>query len=199
MPRFAPRPAALRKAPLRGGGAAAVGTDVVAAAARDGQAKTPAARGPPSLADVEELLRARKRRREGDAQDGRVSREPWTAVGSIIDPESLGISCRQEAPDAPGADAMRHWVGCDNAPPCQQQPTDATQEAHAESAAALEEVQSAPEGDGVDPDLTDLAGLEASSVESASGPQEASTEETTAADYRRRAAALMGALGPPSS
>jgi len=67
----------------------------------------------PGLDDIEKLLHDRKRRRQADpinmsGDSPQASREPWTAVGTLIDMNTLKVSCRPEVVTSPTLSA----AGC---------------------------------------------------------------------------------------
>lgn len=63
----------------------------------------------PNLDAIEDFLQARKRRRVAGSEGGlgHTSVEPWTAVGTILNPDTLEIHCRPErgTSNMPSADA----------------------------------------------------------------------------------------------
>merc|ERR1712113_474694 len=65
----------------------------------------------PSLQDAEALLRTHKRSRLADGSARVRNWEPWTAVGTTLDWDSLEIRCRPEraAPTAALADTIQKW------------------------------------------------------------------------------------------
>mmetsp|Transcript_113788 Transcript_113788/g.332356 ORF Transcript_113788/g.332356 Transcript_113788/m.332356 type:complete len:622 (+) Transcript_113788:103-1968(+) len=162
----------------------------------------------PHLSDIEDLLRAQKRQRVGRAKDARVSHEPWTSIGTVLDLESLSISCRLEADTSleTRADAVcAEWAS--DAPGQDLRSVDDSSGGAASAARGHVPTPEAPGSassamQGMDRKAGICAEAEATGAASSSldgAAHKLPAGATTASEYRQQVAALMAALKPFSS
>jgi len=169
-----------------------------------------AARSEPSLADIEELVRARKRQREGGLSGARVPHEPWTDVATVLNLESLCISCHPEQSVEPAnlAGVIQKWVAWSSdarggdrysegeAAAC----ADTTpHESWQEEATVVQ--ASAPSGEeGAEATAREGSARAAAAALRDDAAGDGPVRQMTAAEYRQHAATLLTELTPlPSS